>query len=68
MGSLAISPIFLSRIRINGQKRVRGGIVRPLSYFDLSSVLHFLAVGDEQHFLSIRPGNVLKRAASKPYI
>lgn len=29
-----------------------------LSYFDLSSVLHFLAVGDEQHFLSIRPGKI----------
>lgn len=50
MGSLTISPYVW--IRINGQKRVRG---RPLSDLDLSSVLHFLAVGDEQHFLSIRP-------------
>ena len=46
MGSLAISPYVW--IRINGKKRVRGGIVRPLSFFDLSAVLHFLAVGDEQ--------------------
>lgn len=40
MGSVAISPYVW--IRING---VRGG---PLSFFYLSAVLHFLAVGDEQ--------------------